>query len=75
VQKEAFFFRVGCVTLRDETEWVETVEMGWNVLVRPTSEPAVAEAILDRVGRRGGEGDPYGDGTTAEAIVRALSDR
>ncbi|MFQ5429240.1 MAG: non-hydrolyzing UDP-N-acetylglucosamine 2-epimerase [Phycisphaerae bacterium] len=46
LQKEACFHRVCCITLREETEWVETVESGWNVLVG-----ADEEAILREVGR------------------------
>jgi UDP-N-acetylglucosamine 2-epimerase len=44
IQKEAYFFAVPCITLREETEWVETVEAGWNVLVG-----ADRDRILDSV--------------------------
>src|SRR5262249_49806575 len=41
VQKEAFFYRVPCVTLRSETEWTELLELGWNTLVPPVSAEAI----------------------------------
>ena len=72
VQKEAFFYQVPCVTLRDETEWVELVELGWNQLVTPTTADAVAQAISGSVGRRGEQAQPYGDGHAAQKIVEHL---
>ncbi|MFW5856554.1 MAG: non-hydrolyzing UDP-N-acetylglucosamine 2-epimerase [Planctomycetota bacterium] len=69
VQKEAFFHGVPCVTLRDETEWTETVEAGWNRLTG-----ADTEAILDaaRNAAPGRSLAAYGDGAAADAVVRAL---
>ncbi len=70
VQKEAFFFGVPCVTLRDETEWPETVECGWNIL---------AGCDMDRIVAAAGRPLPqrerpllFGDGHAAEKIVDVL---
>ena len=69
IQKEAYWLGVPCVTLRDETEWIETVEAGWNVLVG-----ADTEAILQAVHSSPPAAHPalYGDGRTAGRIVEAL---
>ena len=72
VQKEAFFHRTPCVTLRDETEWVELVELGWNRLAPPTDAEAVAAAVRAALDAKGREGRPYGDGDAAEKIADAL---
>ena len=73
VQKEAFFYGVPCVTLREETEWVELVEMGWNRLCPPTSAEAIRATILAAIGTRGNDLKPYGDGKASEKIATVLA--
>jgi UDP-GlcNAc3NAcA epimerase len=73
VQKEAFFFEVPCVTLREETEWTELVDLGWNVLAAPTDVDAVASCILGRIGVRGRAASPYGTGKAARAIAEIVA--
>jgi UDP-GlcNAc3NAcA epimerase len=72
VQKEAFFHGVPCVTLRDETEWVELVDAGWNRLAPPQSHQAVIEAMTAAIGSRGVSIAPYGMGDAAHRIARRL---
>jgi UDP-GlcNAc3NAcA epimerase len=71
LQKEAYFCGVPCVTLRPETEWIETVQAGWNRVVG-----ADEERILDAVASRSWPAGPprvlFGDGRAAEAIVGLL---
>lgn len=74
VQKEAYFHKVPCVTLRDETEWVELVTSGWNALTPPTNAKRIAEAILASRGSQGQDVQPYGDGRASEKIAVAIDE-
>lgn len=72
VQKEAFYLDVPCVTLRDETEWVETVECNRNVLAG-ADEDAIRTALRDPFDATA-ESEPYGNGDASTRVVRALED-
>lgn len=79
LQKEAFFHRKPCVTLRSETEWVELVQSGWNRLVDPRSVPDIVETVVAALGGswslNGLVPPPFGDGHACEAVVRILCEQ
>jgi UDP-N-acetylglucosamine 2-epimerase len=73
VQKEAYWFKVPCFTLREETEWVETTQRGWNVLVG-TEAKSIVEEVRHRVGEKltsKGMG-LFGDGKASGRIVKII---
>jgi UDP-N-acetylglucosamine 2-epimerase len=74
VQKEAFWFRVPCITLREETEWLETIRSGWNVLAGSKTKSIVEEARHRAVRKPppGGMGI-FGDGKASEKIVQVIA--
>jgi UDP-GlcNAc3NAcA epimerase len=74
VQKEAFFYHVPCVTLRDETEWRELVDLGWNTVVPPEEKYNITKAIISALKQVGDmTQNPYGRGDAAKKIADVLS--
>ena len=71
IQKEAYFFAVPCVTLRQETEWVETVEAGWNVLVG-ADRRKIVEAV-ESFHPQGERANLFGNGQASVKVVEILS--
>jgi len=71
VQKEAFYLGVPCVTLRDQTEWTETVALGAN-RIAGTSRESIRAAVLHQDANGWNKATPYGDGRAAQRIVSEL---
>jgi UDP-N-acetylglucosamine 2-epimerase (non-hydrolysing) len=71
LQKEAFLLRIPCTTVRAETEWIETISSGWNVLANDTEELVSA---VQRPAPEPTNAQPYGDGRASAKVVSALVD-
>ncbi len=70
LQKEAYLLGVPCVTLRDETEWIETVEAGWNILTG--TDPDKIVAVAGQIAPSPAACTLYGDGHASERIIKIL---
>jgi len=72
VQKEAYMLKVPCITMRDETEWVETVDDGWNVLAGADRKTIVKAALeFDPASE---QREMFGKGDASVRIVKAMKD-
>ncbi len=70
LQKEAFFLKKPCITLREETEWIETLEGGWNYIVGANKLKIIEKVNANHVQE---QKDYFGDGKAAEKIIEYMS--
>jgi UDP-N-acetylglucosamine 2-epimerase len=74
VQKEAYWFKVPCFTLRDETEWVETVKKGWNIVVGAKERRIVSEIKKMKLRKRRVQTtEDYGSGKAGKKVTEILA--
>lgn len=73
LQKEAYFFKVPCITLREETEWIELVNAGWNKVVKPINPDIIERSIRSFVDYEGEYHEElYGRGDAVEKIFKII---
>jgi UDP-GlcNAc3NAcA epimerase len=75
LQKEAYFLDTPCVTLRDQTEWLETLEGGWNILSSINKKEIIEKVQKPFIINKKQRKDVFGDGKAAEKIVKILEDK
>ncbi len=75
LQKEAFFFKTPCVTIRDQTEWIELVDRGFNILANADADDILKKCTAMRNKDLNFDVDLYGNGHAAEEILVHLKSR
>ena len=68
-----WFMEVPCITLRSETEWVETLDGNWNILAKLTTEDILEKALHTKVDPSARGKLPFGDGKASEKIAAILN--
>ena len=76
IQKEAYLHKTPCITIRDETEWIELVESKWNYLVNTNDKKDILNAIDNQIkfNTNSSHKDFYGDGYSASTIVKKVTE-
>lgn len=73
LQKEAYFSKTKCITVRDETEWIETIDTGWNILLPPKNVDNLNAMVAEQMNSPDGNHKPlYGEGNASLKILKLL---